>query len=236
MSAELWGSRVKLKLVMNRAIFSGDRSCRGKLGQWAKGAEEAHGEGTQGGTGAVTRTPCVPPPPALPEKESTLLPASGFYPAPAATGTLRIGGVHKASLASSPFLCPAVLMFLKMGNFKEENFKGEQEAPPQPGVGRKRSAGEAGRLKEDQEKEGSGTILVSPACHTGSDAPFDLGRGLVGWVLGAVVVGDALGDPASSVTGGLGISASTWDPGEDTQLQWERTDTQWDSSLCSSQS
>lgn len=33
------------------------------------------------------------------------------------------------------------------------------------------------------------------------DAHLDMGRGLMGWVLRAVGVGDALGDPARSVTG-----------------------------------
>lgn len=79
---------------------------------------------------------------------------------------------------------------------------------------------EARRLEEDRQKEGSGSTLVSPACHTGSDAPLDLERGLAGWALGAVVAGDALGDPTRSAAGGLGIiSASTWDLGEDTQPQ-----------------
>ena len=50
----------------------------------------------------------------------------GFYPAPAATGTLRISGVHKALLASSPFLHPTMLVFLKMGNFLLEASVGSQ--------------------------------------------------------------------------------------------------------------
>lgn len=44
-------------------------------------------------------------------------------------------------------------------------------------------------------------ILIFLACHTGSDAHLDLGRGLMGWVLGAVGVGQTLGAPARSVTG-----------------------------------
>lgn len=40
-----------------------------------------------------------------------------FYPVPAAKGTLRIGRVCKASLASSPFLRLTMPAFLKMGNF-----------------------------------------------------------------------------------------------------------------------
>lgn len=55
----------------------------------------------------------------------------------------------------------------------------------------------------------------------------------MGWVLGAVVAGDALEDLSRSVTGGLGISASVWDPGEDTQPQQQRMGTQWDSSQIS---
>lgn len=54
MSAELWGSRVELKWVMNRAIFQGIAAAEARRAV-AKCAGEAHGEGTQGGTWAVTR-------------------------------------------------------------------------------------------------------------------------------------------------------------------------------------
>lgn len=57
MSVELWGSRVELKWVMNRAIFSGDHNCRCMKGSGQKVLERHTGKGhrvAQGGQHSFT--------------------------------------------------------------------------------------------------------------------------------------------------------------------------------------
>lgn len=60
---------------------------------------------------------CPPSPGSAQEGKVFAACQHGFYPVPAATGTLRISGAHKALLASSPFLPPPCLCASKWGIF-----------------------------------------------------------------------------------------------------------------------
>lgn len=106
---------------------------------------------------------------------------NSFHPLPTATAPLD-HCVHKG--ASIPSVQPTTLMFLGIcwagstaAHFSKKIFL--------EGIRRKTSLG----------------ISSFSQPVTGSDAHLDLGRALVGWVLEAVGVGEALGAPARSVTG-----------------------------------
>lgn len=143
MSAELWGSRVELKWVMNRAIFQGIAAAEARRAV-AKCAGEAHGEGTQGGTGAVTRVAAFLHSQFCTERKALCCIPGQLLPSACCYWPPRITGVHKVT--SSPFLHTTMLMFLGIF-WQRPHWAGSTTAPFRKkriflkGIGRETSLG-----------------------------------------------------------------------------------------------
>lgn len=168
--------------------FSGDHSCRGRKGSGQKVLERHTGQGHGEAQGLSPGWQHSFTPGSAQKERHFAVCQNTFHPLPAATGPLQITGVHKE--AGGPLVQPTVLTFLGIC-WQRPHWAGSSTAH----FSKKRIC-----LKGIRREVSLG-ISSFPHCHTGSDACLDLGRGLMGWVLGAVGVGEALGAPAWYVTG-----------------------------------
>lgn len=150
MSAELWGSRLKLKWVMNKAIFQGITAANAGKASRHKALERHLGKGPSTAWGLSFLLSHG--------EENTLLPA--FILSLLLWTPSGSAGARKALLTNRPFLHPAVLMFLETGNFLSALPLITVRGSLQPGLESKRSAKLSRtpqRREWDLEKERSGT-------------------------------------------------------------------------------